>query len=1140
MAKKIGIRLYLDGASQFKSDVKGCDASLKEFQSELKKTSQEFKGSENSIQALSKKSEALQKAYDTSSKKVEAYSKRLTELNKAREQEKQKLESYKTALDQEKKKLEEIEKTSGKSSEAYEKQAQAVDKLQNKVDVSTAAITRLDNEEVKLNTSLNNATAEQLKYGSELEKTNTYLGEAEKSADGYAHSIDGMGKELKESEGEVQKMSESLSLLAETAAFEKISEGAKKVLESMIECAEVAEKFEYSIAKVQSIAQVSGSDLEMMSKEIRHVGAEMGYGSNEIAEAVYQAISASVDASKAVGFVEDATKLARAGFTESATAVDVLTTAINAYGKEANTTKHIADDLITTQNLGKTTVDELAQSIGTVIPTASALGVSLDQLSTAYVLLTKQGINTANATTYIRAMMNELSDAGSDVSVTLGDLTGHTFGELMAKGYTLGDVMQILGESVNGNGEAFKNLFSNVRSGLGALSLFNQGADAFNDTLKVMETNAGATDKAFETMADTAEMTNERFKASAENLQIAIGEALSPALEGLKEAGIGALEFITDVVEQNPEFVAALAGAATAVGVTATAVTGLALAISVCKAAFGDFSGIAVMVGAGLVAATGGIAGYALAASNAKTETEQLSESLKESAEAAKETDASARELLESQEKNGEYVESLVQKIKDLNSVEHLSNDQKLRLKTAVKDLNLALGETVVELDQQTDHLKDSSGEWEKNAEARAKAAEKAGVEEKYNEVIQEQAKVKYELWDINEQLEDIDGRRIEIDKELLDIQAKGMDASQTELDRMQALYDEDEQLTEQENVLKEALQERGEVNKSLAEDEQKLADYLSQTADAEHEAAEAAGEYTDSLGVVHESSLAVADAEEAIETATERANEAIDKQIGLFDEWNTKSSLTFEDMQKRWEDQTKGVNQYSDDLDYLADNVIYANVDPALKDLAQSMIDLGVGSSAELHEFVTSLKDMGDLSDKNNEKVKKLTQVWKEHEEAISNTHIQYEALSLSEQGYVDDSNKRWEEYAKNRKLNQETFNTDMTDLAIAGVESQAKGVGDTSTQLEDATETMMEKSFDKACNAIGMPTTGGTSSRYSQLGSDIIDSIADGINGGDVTIGNALGNALQNAVNHIDVASVANKINEQLGTEVNRAVSR
>ena len=135
----------------------------------------------------------------------------------------------------------------------------------------------------------------------------------------------------------------------------------------------------------------------------------------------------------------------------------------------SNTTAHIADDLITTQNLGKTTVNELAESLGTVIPTASALGVSLDQLSSMYVLMTKQGINNANATTYIRAMMNELSDSSKDVSKYLGELTGHTFGELMSQGYTLGDVMKILGDSVDGNSESFKNLFGNVRAGLGAL-----------------------------------------------------------------------------------------------------------------------------------------------------------------------------------------------------------------------------------------------------------------------------------------------------------------------------------------------------------------------------------------------------------------------------------------------------------------------------------------------------------------------------------------------------------------------------------------------------------------------------------------------------------------------------------------------
>lgn len=1135
MAKKIGIRLYLDGASQFKSDVKGCDSSLKQFQSELKKTSQEFKGNENSLEALSKKSESLQKAYDTSTKKVEAYAKRLGDLNKARDQEKQKLDSYKTALEEEKKKLEEIEKTSGKNSEAYEKQAQAVEKLQNKIDVSSAAITRLDSEEVKLSTSLNNATAEQLRYGSELEKTNGYLAEAEKSADGYAHSIDGMGKEIKESEDEVKKMSESLSVLAESVAFEKISEGAKKVLESMIECAEVAEKFEYSIAKVQSIAQVSENDLSNMSKEIRRVGAEMGYGSNEIAEAVYQAISASVDASEAVGFVEDATKLARAGFTESATAVDVLTTAINAYGKEANTTAHIADDLVTTQNLGKTTVDELAQSIGTVIPTASALGVSLDQLSTMYVLLTKQGINTANATTYIRAMMNELSDSGSDVSIVLGNLSGHTFGELMAQGKTVGDIMQILGNSVDGNSEQFKNLFSNVRSGLGALSLFNQGADAFNDTLEVMQTNAGATDKAFGIMADTAEMTNAKFKASAENLQIAIGESLSPAIESLKSAGISAIEFITGVVEENPEFVAALAGATTAVGVTATAVTGLALAISVCKAAFGDFSGVAVMVAAGIVAATGGLAGYALAASNAKTENEQLAESLHESAEAAGETSVSAREALDAQIKNAEYVDTLINRIKELNAIENLSNDQKLELKTAVNDLNLALGETVVELDQQTDHLVDNTGEWEKNAKARAKAAEKAGIEEKYNEVIQEQAKVKYELWDINEKLEDIDGRRIEINKELLDIQAKGADASMTELERMQALYDEAEQLTEQEEVLKNALQERGEVNKSLSEDEQRLADYLAKTADAEKEAAIASGEYTDALGVVHDSSLAVADANDAIETAASKANEAIGAQIGLFDEWNQKSDLTLSKMEERWSGQTKGVNQYKDDLVYLK-QVIDGETDPAIRDLAQNMASMGVDGAAEIHNFVEGLKEIGN----NKDKVAELAKTWQEHIDAISAAEGIYESIKLEEKGYTEQSETLFNTFYTNSEKSREDYNKQIVLLAEQGVKDQAKAIEDNAPQVEDATEEMMKTSFEKACTEIGMPVTGGTSTKFSQMGTDIVDSIVEGFNGGETKISTALGNILQNAADSVNVAGIAAKINAKLGESLNRETMR
>jgi len=659
MAKKIGIQLYLDGASKFNSDIRNCDNSLKQFQSELKRTSEEFKGNENSLEALSKKSDSLQKAYDTSAKKVEAYQKRLQELNKARDEEKQKITELQKSLDEEKKKLAEIEQSSGKNSEAYRQQAKAVGDLEKNLKVAEGAVTRLDNQEVKLTTSLNNAATEQIKYASELDKTNKYLEEAEKSADGFAKSIDGAGKEIEETKGQSEKFGDTLETLAHIEAFEKISEGAKKVLESMKECVEVAERYEYAMAKVQSIAQVGTDEYNQMSDGIRNVAVQMGYSTGEIAEATYQAISASVNASEAVGFVADASKLARAGFTETTSAVDVLTTAINAYGKEANTTKHIADDLITTQNLGKTTVNELAQSLGTVIPTASALGVSLDQLSSMYVLMTKQGINTANATTYIRAMMNELSDSSKDVSKYLGELTGHTFGELMAQGYTLGDVMKILGDSVDGNSESFKNLFGNVRAGLGALSLYNQGADAFNETLQKMQDNAGATDKAFEIMADTAVMTNERFQASAENLQIAVGESLSPTIDEFKKKGIDVLNFFTEIAEENPGLVQALAGAAAGISAVAVAATAAAGAIAILRAGFGDITGVLQVAGAAGV--VGGMAALALGADDAASAIVREADALAKAHETSEKTSGDHI-------KNIAHVKELAERYKELAS----------------------------------------------------------------------------------------------------------------------------------------------------------------------------------------------------------------------------------------------------------------------------------------------------------------------------------------------------------------------------------------------------------------------------------------------------------------------------------------
>ena len=1126
MAKKISVKMYLDGASQFNSDIKKINDNLKLLGSEMKTNQEIFKTSQNSAEALRAKSETLNKQYEQAEKKVKAYSDRLQEVQKAREKATADLTKYTDSLSKEEAKLQEIEKTQGKTSEAYAQQKQKVDELQKSVEQATNVVGQLDTKEVQLQTSLNNATTEQIKYGSELAQTNKYLEEAEKSTDKCAKSIDEFGKKTDEADKHGEKLSDTLETLARNEAMEKLGEAAKKLLENLMECAETAEKFEYSIAKVQSIAQVSESDLRGMSEGIRQVGQEMGYGANEIAEATYQAISASVDASEAVGFVEDATKLARAGFTESATAVDVLTTAINAYGKEANTSKHIADDLITTQNLGKTTVAELAQSMGTVIPTASALGVSLDQLSSMYVLMTKQGINTANATTYIRAMMNELSNSGSDLSDTLGNLTGHTFGELMSMGYTVGDVMQILGDSVDGNSEAFKNLFSNVRAGLGGLSLFNQGADAFNDAMVAMQSNTGATDKAFQTMADTAEMTNQRLTVSVENFKIAVGEALSPALDEFKGGGIGILETITNIAKENPTLVSALAGAAAGIATLATVVTGAAVAIGILRLAFGATVGAATVFAAvGAAAAVGAIGGIATSAISAANEVDEVTQAMQESAQEVEDIHHEVQGFLVDFYKgtSSKHIDNLIDRINELNKVEDLSVYQRKELKDATRDLNDMLGEEVVQLDRETGHLTDLTDEWIKNATAKKEALASSGLEEKYNEVIQKRTEVEAELWEVEDKIKDLQAETV---ISLTDLEGKTKDVVAGE--------------EAQKEALGELLARRAELNGQnirLTEDEERLKNAMDESKAAVDEAAKAAGEYTDSLGVVHDSALGVKDAEDDLETAMSNANQAISSQIGLFDEWNQKSDLTLEKMEQRWKDQTKGVNQYSDDLAYLK-RVIEGETDPAIKDLASEMANMGVDGAAEIHNFVEGLKQIGD----NKDKVKELAQTWQEHIDAIKSAEDLYASIEMQEKGYTEDSEALFERYYTNSKRSREDYNKEIVLLTETGVKDQAKAVEDNAPEVEDATQAMMDNSFQKACDSIGLPAAGGTSTKYMQMGQDIIASIASGIEAGDKagTVGNALTNALQNATNRIDVSSVAANINRKLGEEVNRQSSR
>lgn len=341
-----------------------------------------------------------------------------------------------------------------------------------------------------------------------------------------AQQIAAAGEDVQEFGGKIETVGKKVSV-ASAASAAALGASVK-----------LASDYTDAVAKVGTVADLQSVPLEKLRDDMLQLSTETGRGAGEIADATYQAISASVDTADAVSFVGTSVGLAKAGFLETADAVDVLTTIINAYGLEASDAGRLSDILIQTQNDGKTTVNELSQSMGQVIPLASAYGVNIENLAASYAQLTKNGVATAQAGTYLKSMLNELGDSGSDVGEILKSKTGKSFGQLMNDGMSLGDVLGILNDSVNGDSEALAGLWSSSEAGTGALSILSSGVGAFNDELGNMQDSTGNVADALETLSTPSAKAQESLNA-VKNAGIELGsaalEAIAPLLEQLAE-----------------------------------------------------------------------------------------------------------------------------------------------------------------------------------------------------------------------------------------------------------------------------------------------------------------------------------------------------------------------------------------------------------------------------------------------------------------------------------------------------------------------------------------------------------------------------------------------------------------------------
>jgi TP901 family phage tail tape measure protein len=309
--------------------------------------------------------------------------------------------------------------------------------------------------------------------------------------------------------------------------------------------------------EIVSLTGATGDEAEKsftkFSKLVANLSNEFGIAQTVLRKGLYEAISSGIPEGNALEFMQVASKAAVAGVTNVETAVDGLTTVINAFGLDVSQTEAIADSMFAAVNGGKTTFEELAASLYNVAPAAAAAKISFTEVNAAIAALTASGTPTAEATTQIRAAIVALSDPSKELTALWNSL-GYESGEAAIAQEGLKFAMDAVYEATGGSAAAMKTLLGRIEAVNAINVLSGVGAATFAKELERQANAAGLTQDAFDEIDKSRVL--ERQAVAYQNMGIAIGNVLIPVMQ----ATIPILTAFAYWVQENSVVATILAG----------------------------------------------------------------------------------------------------------------------------------------------------------------------------------------------------------------------------------------------------------------------------------------------------------------------------------------------------------------------------------------------------------------------------------------------------------------------------------------------------------------------------------------------------------------------------------------------------
>lgn len=408
-------------------------AATKELNNALKLADSELKNNGDNIEGLRKKHSLLQEKLSVTQEKEELVNQKLQKAieifgENSAEAQKNRTEILKLKNEEEKlrgeigdcnKRIEEYTAVMKENQTASKRLSDEIKNQEDKLQDLKKQYINVVLEQGKNSKEAKSLSKEMKDLNGELKDNKQKLSDATEQAGEFADA-------LEDADRKASSAATGGFTIFKGVVADLVSNGIQKGIEGLrnlsLSAVDTGMTFTSSMSNVKALSGATAEEMGALTEKAEEMGKKTSFTASQSADALGYMALAGWNTEEMLDGIDGVLNLAAASSMDLATASDIVTDAMTAFGMSADETNRFVDVLAATSTSSNTTVEMLGQSFKYVGAICGAMGYSIEDAGVALGMMANSGIKAEQAGTSLRSLLTRLSTNAGASANSLGAL----------------------------------------------------------------------------------------------------------------------------------------------------------------------------------------------------------------------------------------------------------------------------------------------------------------------------------------------------------------------------------------------------------------------------------------------------------------------------------------------------------------------------------------------------------------------------------------------------------------------------------------------------------------------------------------------------------------------------------------------